>query len=170
MGPLRYAAKKQFRAPQPYVPPEMQYSQDFERFLQQTMALWRQLKMTLGLTQDAFTDEDEESLRHAAVQQYRGAASPRRNHKLPGTVSVSMPVSTQFSMLTFLACSYHVLMFFSIITIENYQFGRQLEMKKAFLKMSQEHKQVLQIGAAAAHSQLINNMMAMLQEQQDAFM
>ena len=73
-------------------------------------------------------------------------------------------------MMTFLACSYHVLMFFSIIAIENYQFGRQLEMKKAFLKMSQEHKQVLQIGAAAAHSQLINNMMAMLQEQQDAFM
>ena len=120
--------------------------------------------MTLGFSRDAFTEEDEESLCYAAVQSCRGAASPRRNHK-PGTVSVSMPISTQFSMLTLLACSYHVLMFFCIIAIENYQFGRQLEMKKAFLKMSQEHKQVLQIGAAASHSQLINNMMAMLQEQ-----
>ena len=73
-------------------------------------------------------------------------------------------------MLTLLACCYHVLMFFCIIVIENYQFGRQLEMKKAFLKMSQEHKQVLHMGAAAAHNQLINSMMLMLQEQQDAFM
>jgi hypothetical protein len=41
-------------------------------------------------------------------------------------------------------------------------------MKKAFLKMSQEHTQGM--GAAAAHSPLIDNMMVMLQEQQDAFM
>ena len=67
-------------------------------------------------------------------------------------VSVSMPVSTQYSLLTFLACAYHVSIFFCIIAIENYEFGRQLEMKKAFIKMSQERQMNLRIGSGAAHT------------------
>lgn len=153
MAPLKYAEKKQFRAPQQYVPSGIQYTQDFEKFLSQVVALWKQLQATLGFSQDLFSEEDEESLHYAATQrQQRGGSSPRRNHRPPGALTVSMPVSTQYSMLTLLACCYHVLMFFGIIVIENYQFGRQLEMKKAFLKMSQEHKQVLHMGAASAHS------------------
>lgn len=130
--------------------------------------------MALGLRHDPFTQEDEESLRFAADRElkrkaaYRGGcgqASHRSLWKEPVTVSVAMPVSTQYGMLTLLACFYHIAMFFCIIAIENNESGRHLEMKRAFMKMSKERESNLRIGTASAHTHnLINNMLRMLQE------
>lgn len=56
------------------------------------------------------------------------------------------------------------MMFFSIIAIENYQFGRQLEIKKAFLKMSEKHKMrhLLVTGSTTSYSTVMNDIMQML--------
>ena len=104
------------------------------------MVVWEQVGLAIGIRQDPFTEEDEESLRYAAKRELekKAQSGQRTLWKMPVAVNVSMPVSTQYSMLTFLVCGYHIMMFFCIIAIENHQFGRQIEMKKAFLKMSQE--------------------------------
>ena len=162
MDPYNQAKKKEFKSPEPYMPTELQYYQDINQFYKHSERVWNNFMTIIGLGQDPYTYYDDES-----VNLSQCTKTSNSSIKTPANYLTKVPPSTQFHILTLLACLYHVLMFFSIIAIQKYQFGRQLEIKKAFLKMSEKHQMrhvLLNTGSSTSYSTVMNNIMQMLQE------